>query len=97
MKPGVCARTSAIHSPLAIREPAFHPFAVDTSLETRLLKVESALAHLEHQHEELNQVVVTQSRLIARLQKEVARASDAMESQELERIRANNQKPPHYQ
>jgi uncharacterized coiled-coil protein SlyX len=54
-------------------------------------------AHLEHQQEELNQVVVEQARLIGRLQKEVARASDAMEGQELERIRANNQKPPHYQ
>ncbi|MFA6542972.1 MAG: SlyX family protein [Limisphaerales bacterium] len=70
---------------------------MDESLASRLLKVESALAHLEHQQEELNQVVVEQARLIGRLQKEVARASDAMEGQELERIRANNQKPPHYQ
>lgn len=70
---------------------------MDESLTARLLKVESALAHLERQHEELNGVVVEQARLIGRLQKEVARASEAMEGQELERIRANNQKPPHYQ
>lgn len=70
---------------------------MDEPLTARLLRVESALAHLEHQHEELNGVVVAQAKLIARLQKEVARASEAMESQELERIRANNQKPPHYQ
>ena len=70
---------------------------MDAPLAARLLKVESALAHLEHQHEQLNGVVAEQSRTLARLQKEVARASQAMESQELERIRANNQKPPHYQ
>ena len=70
---------------------------MDTTTAARLEKIESALAHLERQHEELNGVVVEQARLISRLQKEVARASDAMENQELERIRSNNQKPPHYQ
>lgn len=70
---------------------------MDTATAARLEKIESALAHLERQHEELNGVVVTQAQLISRLQKEIARASEAMENQELERIRANNQKPPHYQ
>lgn len=70
---------------------------MDDSLTARLLKVESALAHLEHQHEELNGVVVEQAREIARLQKELGRATQALESAELERIRSNNQKPPHYQ
>ncbi len=70
---------------------------MDSTVVTRLQKLESALAHIEHQHEQLNQVVVEQARTLARLQKEIARASEAMENQELERIRANNQKPPHYQ
>lgn len=70
---------------------------MEESVATRLLKVESALAHLERQHEELNGVVVEQSRIIVRLQKELGRATQALESAELERIRANNQKPPHYQ
>lgn len=70
---------------------------MDCATIARLEQLESALAHLEHQHEQLNQVVIEQARIIARLQKEVARASEAMENQELERIRANNQKPPHYQ
>lgn len=70
---------------------------MDIATAARLEKIESALAHLEHQHEQLNGVVTEQARVIARLQKEVARASEAMENQELERIRANNQKPPHYQ
>lgn len=70
---------------------------MDTALAARLEKIESALAHLEHQHEELNGVLVEQSKIVARLQKELARATQALESAELERIRANNQKPPHYQ
>jgi uncharacterized coiled-coil protein SlyX len=70
---------------------------MDESVTSRLLRVESSLAHLERQHEELNSVVVDQTRILARLQKELARATQALESAELERIRANNQKPPHYQ
>lgn len=70
---------------------------MDTTVVTRLQKLESALAHMEYQHEQLNQVVVEQARILARLQKEISRASEAMENQELERIRSNNQKPPHYQ
>ena len=85
------------HSQLVIRNFPRQSPLMDASLAARLLKVESALAHLEHQHEQLNDVVAEQSRIIARLQKEIAVASQAMESQEMERIRANNQKPPHYQ
>ena len=70
---------------------------METTVDSRLQKLESALAHIEHQHEQLNKVVVEQARVLARLQKEIARASEAMENQEMERIRANNQKPPHYQ
>lgn len=63
----------------------------------RLEKIESALAHLEKQYEELNQVVIEQNRLLAKLQKECAKVSDTVGTMELERIRANNVKPPHYQ
>jgi len=63
----------------------------------RLEKIESALAHLEHQYEQLNAVVIEQGRLLARLQKEFAKTSEAVQTIELERIRANNPKPPHYQ
>lgn len=63
----------------------------------RLEKLESNLAHLEHQVEQLNGVVVEQSRLLERLKKEVQRQSSAMQTLELERIKANVQKPPHYQ
>ncbi len=64
---------------------------------SRLEKLESHLAHLEHQVEQLNAVVIEQVKMLERLKKEVQRQSTAMQTLELERIKANNQKPPHYQ
>jgi SlyX protein len=63
----------------------------------RTKKLEASLAHLEHQVEQLNGVVIEQGKLLERLKKEVQRQTRAMESLELERIQSNNQKPPHYQ
>jgi len=63
----------------------------------RLEKMESNFAHLEHQVEQLNAVVVEQVKVIERLKREVQRQSTAMQTMELERIKANIQKPPHYQ
>lgn len=63
----------------------------------RLERVESHLAHLEHTVEQLNEVVIEQARTIDRLKKEVQRQSTAMKTFELERIKSNNPKPPHYQ
>ena len=63
----------------------------------RLGKIESHIAHLEHQVEQMNQVIVEQGKVIDRLKKEVLRHGTAMETLELERIKANNTKPPHYQ
>ena len=67
----------------------------DTS--ARLDKMESNLAHLEHQVEQLNSVIIAQGKLLERMKKEVSRQSSAMESMELERIKSNVTKPPHYQ
>jgi len=63
----------------------------------RIEKLEANLAHLEHQVEQLNSVVIEQGRLLDRLKKEAQRQSTAMQTLELERIKANVQKPPHYQ
>ncbi len=63
----------------------------------RLQKLEAHIAHLEYQLDQLNEVVVDQGRVVERLKREVQRQSEAIETQELERIKANNQKPPHYQ
>ena len=63
----------------------------------RIEKIETHLAHLEHQVEQLNGVVVEQAKLLERLKKEVQRQSSAMQTMELEGIKSNQQKPPHYQ
>lgn len=63
----------------------------------RVDKLESLVAHLEHQIEELDSVVIAQGKLLAHLKKEVQRQSAAMQTLELERIKGNQQKPPHYQ
>jgi len=72
-----------------------HGMADEHSRRTE--KLESNLAHLEHQVEQLNGVVIEQGKLIERLKKEVQRQTRAMETLELERIQSNNPKPPHYQ
>jgi len=63
----------------------------------RVEKLESNIAHLEHQVEQLNSVVIEQGKLLERMKREVQRQSTAMQTLELERIKSNVQKPPHYQ
>jgi uncharacterized coiled-coil protein SlyX len=63
----------------------------------RLQKVEASLAHLENQVEQLNEVVIEQGKLIERMKKEVQKQSAALGTMELERMKSNNPKPPHYQ
>lgn len=60
-------------------------------------KLESHVAHLEHQVEQLNGVIIDQGKLLDRLKKEVRRQSSIMQTLELERMKSNNQKTPHYQ
>lgn len=62
----------------------------------RLGKIESHIAHLEHQVEQLNGGVIEQGKVLERLKKEMQRQSSAMETLELERIKVNNPKPPHH-
>lgn len=64
--------------------------------EARFEKLETHVAHLERQVEELNQVIIEQGKLLDRLKKEVQRQSTAMQTMELERIKANNPRPPHH-
>ena len=63
----------------------------------RIDKLESHLAHLEHQVELLNGVVIEQGKLLDRLKKETQRQSGIMQTLELERMKSNVEKPPHYQ
>jgi uncharacterized coiled-coil protein SlyX len=62
----------------------------------RVERVEASLAHLEHQVEQMNSVLIQQGKLAESLKKQVQRQSAVLESMELERIKANQTKPPHY-
>jgi uncharacterized coiled-coil protein SlyX len=62
----------------------------------RLERAEESLAHLEHQYDQLNRVVVEQAKLLERLRKQLERLTETLETQELERIRGTSAKPPHY-
>ncbi len=63
----------------------------------RLRQIESHLAHLERQHDLLNEVVVAQGRELARIATQLRRLSQTIEAVELDRIKSTNPKPPHYQ
>ena len=62
----------------------------------RLERAEASLAHLEHQYDQLNRVVVEQAKLLERLRKQLERLTETLETQEWERIRGTSAKPPHY-
>jgi len=70
---------------------------MDPTTSTRLEKLEFNLSHLEHQFEQLNQVVIEQAALLKRLQTQQRKLGQTIETIELERVRATNPKPPHYQ
>ncbi len=70
---------------------------MNEDVSARFSRIESHAAHLEHQVEQLNGVVIAQGKLLERLKKEVQRQTSTMETLELERIKSNNVRPPHYQ
>jgi uncharacterized coiled-coil protein SlyX len=69
---------------------------MDSSLEERLLRLETNVTHLEHLCEQLNQVVADQSKIITKLQMVQQQLSQTVETHELDRIKSTNAKPPHY-
>jgi uncharacterized coiled-coil protein SlyX len=70
---------------------------MDSEHAERLTKIESHLAHLEHQLEQMNQVIIAQGRELARLKTWQQRVGQSLENTEGQRIRDTNPKPPHYQ
>ena len=62
----------------------------------RFARLESHIAHLEHQVEELNGVVIEQGKLIERLRKQVQLQAQSIENSLIEQTKANNSKPPHH-
>ena len=65
-------------------------------LHERMERLETSMAHLEHQYEQLNQVVILQTKQINRLESELRKALGSLTTIELDRIRQTNPKPPHY-
>jgi len=70
---------------------------MDQEILQRLEKLESHLAHLEHQYDQLSEVVMEQGRQLTRMQAFQLKVSQTVEGIELERIKSTNSKPPHYQ
>ncbi len=70
---------------------------MEDELQQRLQQIETNLAHLEQQYDELNQVVVAQAKALAKLQAWQQRTAQSLEAAEIERIKATSAKPPHYQ
>ena len=62
----------------------------------RFARLESHVAHLEHQVEELNGVVVEQAKTLERLRKQVQLHARTLETSVIEQAKANNPKPPHH-
>jgi SlyX protein len=62
----------------------------------RLNRVEANVAHLEHQVEQLNGVIIEQGKELEQLRKLVQRQAATLENIELERVKSTNPKPPHY-
>ncbi|MCC6822948.1 MAG: SlyX family protein [Verrucomicrobia subdivision 3 bacterium] len=63
----------------------------------RLERIEAHLTHLEHQVEQLNGVLIEQGKVVELLKRQAQRQSATLEAIELERIKATNPNPPHYQ
>ena len=62
----------------------------------RFARLESHIAHLEHQVEELNGVVIEQGKVIGWMRKQVQLQARTLETSEIERAKATNPKPPHH-
>ena len=70
---------------------------MNDDLSQRLEKIEAHVAHLEHQVEQLNGVIIAEGKLVEQMRKQLQRQSASLEAIEMERIKATNPKPPHYQ
>ena len=65
--------------------------------EKRLVNIESDLTHLEQLVASLNQTIIGHDKMIQQLQTQVNRAATGMETKEMDSIKGNVTKPPHYQ
>jgi len=67
------------------------------SHEERLVNIESGLTHLEQLVASLNQTIIEHDKTIQHLQAQVNRVDANLETKEMDSIKGNATKPPHYQ
>jgi len=89
--PNLCAAFLKSIGSLFYVEPSMSDEAAD-----RLRRIEVTIAHLEHQVEQLNGVIIEQGKELEQLKRLVHRQAQTLESIELERVKATNPKPPHH-
>jgi uncharacterized coiled-coil protein SlyX len=70
---------------------------MNDELAERFNHLESKIAHLEHLTERLNEVVTGQARELHQLKRRMEGQAQSLQTIELERIRATNPRPPHYE
>ena len=67
------------------------------SHEKRLVNIESDLMHLEQLVASLNQTIIEHDKIIQQLQTQLNRVASGLETKEMDSIKGNVTKPPHYQ
>jgi len=67
------------------------------SHEKRLVNIESHMTHLEQLVASLNQTIIEHDKMIQQLQTQVNRVATGFEAKEMDSIKSNVTKPPHYQ
>ena len=65
--------------------------------EERLVKIESSLAHMEQLTETLNETIIEQDKTIRRLSQQVEQLTNRLASDDMNAIKENVTKPPHYE
>ena len=61
------------------------------------MKIESALAHLENLTETLNETIIAHEKTLRQQQQQINQMTDAIQTKEMDAIKDNVTKPPHYQ
>ena len=67
------------------------------SHEERLVNIESGLTHLEQLVASLNETIIEHDKTIQQLKTQVNRIAAGLETKEIDSIKGNVTKPPHYQ
>ena len=65
--------------------------------EERFVKIESSLAHMEKMAETLNETIIEQDKIIRRLSQQVEQLTNRLASDDMNAIKENVTKPPHYE